>query len=237
MTRRCWKPQRAPTGASAAAILLILFALGVCGDGAWGMDKSRYISISEVKPGMEGYFLTVFSGQAVQKYPLEVISVVPDWQPARDAILVRTKDPAVGKGRVPIAGCSGSPMFLDGRMAGALAAGFTAGKEPLYFVTPIEYMLDIGTAGPGSAAPAGGMTVGPVVDLKDFELKYKEFLQSPVFVGNGGDDGDDAAGDFAAGAGVPADERVIGRRRVCGDAGRGPDGLRGGGGEGGRAVV
>ena len=185
MTRRCWKPQRAPTGASAAAILLILFALGVCGDGAWGMDKSRYISISEVKPGMEGYFLTVFSGQAVQKYPLEVISVVPDWQPARDAILVRAKDPQSEKAGA-IAGCSGSPMFLDGRMAGALAAGFTAGKEPLYFVTPIEYMLDIGTAGPGNAAPAGGMTVGPVVDLKDFELKYKEFLQSRFSSGTAG---------------------------------------------------
>jgi hypothetical protein len=178
MTRRCWKPRKAPTGASGAVILLIFVALGVCGDGAWGMDKSRYISISEIKPGMEGYFLTVFSGQAVQKYPLEVISVVPNWQPARDAILVRAKDPISEKSGA-VAGCSGSPMFLDGRMAGALAAGFTGGKEPLYFVTPIEYMLDIGTAGPGSAvAPASGVAVGPVVDLKEFERKYQDYLHS-----------------------------------------------------------
>ena len=186
MTRQCWKPRKAPTGASGAVILLIFVALGVCGDGAWGMDKSRYISISEIKPGMEGYFLTVFSSQGVQKYPLEVISVVPDWQPARDAILVRAKDPISEKSGA-VAGCSGSPMFLDGRIAGALAAGFTGGKEPLYFVTPIEYMLDIGTAGPGSAAvQAGGMTVGPVVDLKDFERKYQEYLHARFSSGAAG---------------------------------------------------
>ena len=175
MTMNRWNPQKSPLGASGGMILLMLLVLGTCFGVALGMDKSRYISIEEVKPGMEGYFLTVYSGQTVQKYPLEVISVVPKWQPARDAILVRAKDPVSEKSGA-IAGCSGSPMYLDGRLAGALAAGFTAGKEPLYFVTPIEYMLEIGTAGPGSSA-ARGVEAGPVVDFKAFERKYQQYLQ------------------------------------------------------------
>lgn len=176
MTMNRWNLQKSPLGASRGMILLMLLVLGTGVGVARGMDKNRYISIEEIKPGMEGYFLTVFSGQTVQKYPLEVISVVPKWQPARDAILVRAKDPVSEKSGA-IAGCSGSPMYLDGRLAGALAAGFTAGKEPLYFVTPIEYMLEIGTAGPGSSAAARGVESGPVVDFKEFERKYQKYLQ------------------------------------------------------------
>ncbi len=153
-------------------LLLLVWNVGT----ASAMDANRYISIQEVKPGMEGYFLTVFSGQKIEKYPLEVIGVVKNWQPSRDSILVRAKDPLSEKVG-GIAGCSGSPAYLDGRLAGALAATFSAGKEPLYFVTPIEYMLEIGTAGPGSHA--GPTTIVPVtnpIDLKIFHQKYEEML-------------------------------------------------------------
>jgi hypothetical protein len=177
MTRQCWRLQPTPSAVRGVVFLSILIVLGWIPP-AKGMDKSRYIAVSEIKPGMEGYFLTVFEGQKIEKYPLVVLSVVPNWQPARDAILVRAKDPISEKSGA-IGGCSGSPMILDGRIAGALAAGFTAGKEPLYFVTPIEYMLDIGTAGPGSAvAQTGGIPVGPVIDLKEFDRQYQDYLQS-----------------------------------------------------------
>ena len=46
-----------------------------------------------------------------------------------------------------VAGCSGSPVYIDGRLAGALAWGYTFSKDPLYGVTPIEEMLEVGQIG------------------------------------------------------------------------------------------
>jgi hypothetical protein len=107
------------------------------------MDKTRYIGIDEVKPGMEAYCLTVFEGTKVEKFPLEVVSVVRNISPKRDAILVRGTDERF-KHVGPVAGCSGSPVFINGRMAGALAFGWSFSKDPLYGVTPIAEMLDVG---------------------------------------------------------------------------------------------
>jgi len=105
-------------------------------------DPARYISIDEVKPGMDAYCLTVFKGSEVEKFGLEVLSVVRDVMPGRDAILVRgTDERFIHTG--PVAGCSGSPVYINGRLAGALAFGWTFSKDPLYGVTPIAEMLRV----------------------------------------------------------------------------------------------
>ncbi len=85
-------------------------------EGIW--DPARYISVDEIKPGMEAYCLTVYKGTAVEKFGVEVLSVVHDFMPGRDAILVRgTDERFIHTG--PVAGCSGSPVYIDGRLAGA----------------------------------------------------------------------------------------------------------------------
>lgn len=105
-------------------------------------DPARYISIDEVQPGMEAYCLTVYKGIEVEKFDLEVLSVIRDIKPKGNAILVRgTDERFIHTG--PAAGCSGSPVYIDGRLAGALAFGWTFSKDPLYGVTPIEEMLDV----------------------------------------------------------------------------------------------
>jgi len=132
------------------------------------LDRSRYIGLDEIRPDMTGFCRTVYRGQTVEEFGLRVLSLVPNWQPGRDAILViGTDERFIHTGIV--AGCSGSPVYLDGRMAGALAAGWYGSKDPLYLVTPIEYMLGIGTGG-GSPAVAGGACgpgggIGPAVVL------------------------------------------------------------------------
>jgi len=113
-------------------------------EGIW--DPARYISTDEIKPGMEAYCLTVYKGTTVEKFGLEVLSVVHDFTPGRDAILVRgTDERFIHTG--PVAGCSGSPVYIDGRLAGALATGWQFSKDPLYGVTPIADMLRVGTGG------------------------------------------------------------------------------------------
>jgi hypothetical protein len=112
-------------------------------DGLW--DVQRYIKVDEIQPGMEGYCLTDYGNAGVEKFGVKVVNVVHNFEPGRNVILVMgTDDRFVHTGIV--AGCSGSPVYIDGRLAGALALGWTFAKDPLYGVTPIEDMLQVGLA-------------------------------------------------------------------------------------------
>ncbi len=125
-----------------------------CLDAVW--DPQRYIKVSEVKPGMPAYCLTDYGEHGVEKFEMKVLDVVygiRDLEPGRSSILVMGQDERF-KHTGLVAGCSGSPVFIDGRLAGALAWGYTFSKDPLYGVTPIEEMLEVGEV--GGSAPAGG---------------------------------------------------------------------------------
>jgi hypothetical protein len=107
------------------------------------LDRSKYISIEEIRPGMEAYCLTGYRGAEIEKFGLEVLDVVRNILPGRDAILVQgTDERFIHTG--PVAGCSGSPVYIDGRLAGALAFAWFFSKDPLYGVTPIREMLRVG---------------------------------------------------------------------------------------------
>ena len=146
-------------------------------EGIW--DPARYISVDEIKPGMEAYCLTVYKGTAVEKFGLEVLSVVHDFMPGRDSILVRgTDERFIHSG--PVAGCSGSPVYINGRLAGALATGWQFSKDPLYGVTPIADMLRVGSS---EMSKAGGESFnsgpGPALDFSgpvDFTQIEKKIL-------------------------------------------------------------
>ena len=124
--------------------------------GVW--DAGRYIALDEIRAGMAGYCLTEYGPAGVERFALEVVDVVRDIEPGRDAILVRGLDERfVHTG--PVAGCSGSPVYIEGRLAGALAFAWTLSKDPLYGATPIAEMLLVGARGSGKGvgeAVAGG---------------------------------------------------------------------------------
>ncbi len=129
--------------------------LPACIDALW--DSQRYIRVDEIKPGMSAYCLTDYGEAGIEKFELKVVNVVAgirDLEPGRSSILVMGVDDRF-KHTGLVAGCSGSPVYIDGRLAGALAWGYTFSKDPLYGVTPIEEMLEVGqTNEPGT--PGGG---------------------------------------------------------------------------------
>jgi len=96
-----------------------------------------------VRPGMQGYAYTIFEGDQVEKFDLEVIGVLDNFLgPKQAIILVQLKGPKVEHTGV-VAGMSGSPVYLDGKLAGALSLKlgiFT--KEAIAGVTPIADMLN-----------------------------------------------------------------------------------------------
>ena len=135
-------------------------------DAIW--DSQRYIKVSEVKPGMPAYCLTDYGENGIEKFELKVLDVVHgirDLEPGRSAILVMGMDERF-KHTGLVAGCSGSPVYIDGRLAGALAWGYTFSKDPLYGVTPIEEMLEVGeVGGSGASGRSSGSQTAFAFDL------------------------------------------------------------------------
>jgi len=91
---------------------------------------------------MKGYGLTVFAGTTPERFDVEVVSVVPNFLLRQSIILIRCSHPVTDRAGI-IGGMSGSPIYLDGRLAGALAYGWRFNKDPLAGVTPIRNMLDV----------------------------------------------------------------------------------------------
>lgn len=112
-----------------------------------GFDPSRHMLVSEVRDGMTGYGLSVFHGTKLERFDVTVISVLHNFNPKLDVVLVRCKGANL-EHTGGIAGMSGSPIFLKGkdghdRMIGAFAYGWPLGKDPIGGVQPIQYMLNI----------------------------------------------------------------------------------------------
>jgi SpoIVB peptidase S55 len=118
-------------------------------------NSSEILPLDQVRPGMQGYAYTIFAGDQVEKFDLEVIGVMPNFLgPKQSIILVQLKGPKVEHTGV-VAGMSGSPVYLEGKLAGALSLKlgvFT--KEPIAGVTPIEDVL----RPPSQVAPAQSAT-------------------------------------------------------------------------------
>ena len=99
--------------------------------------------VSEIKPGMTGTGKTVFSGNDIEEFGVQVLDIIKDFYPQRDVILVRLTGEKMEYIGVA-GGMSGSPVYIDNKLVGALS--FRVGefmKEPIGGVMPIENMLEV----------------------------------------------------------------------------------------------
>src|SRR6266478_6012800 len=106
-------------------------------------QSNEILPLDQVRAGMQGYAYTIFAGDQVEKFDLEVIGVMPNFLgPRQSIILVQLKGPKVERTGV-VAGMSGSPVYLDGKLAGALLLKLPAifAKDPIAGVTPIEDVI------------------------------------------------------------------------------------------------
>jgi hypothetical protein len=104
-------------------------------------SRSDIMTVDQIRPGMKGHGLTVFEGTKPEKFGVEVIDVIKNFRPRQDAILIKTFHPRLDVVNV-VRGMSGSPIYIDGKMIGAYAYGWSFGKEPVAGVTPIASMLE-----------------------------------------------------------------------------------------------
>src|SRR5579862_383315 len=105
--------------------------------------KVEIFPLKDIKPGMHGTAWTVFSGTEPEPVPIEVVGV---WKgqlgPRQDVILAKMGGKA--KETNVAAGMSGSPVYIDGKLVGAVALRFSVfSPDAVCGITPIEFMLDI----------------------------------------------------------------------------------------------
>lgn len=121
-------------------LFLLIMVMGISASAAPGGMPTA--PLSDLRPGMRGYGLSVFQGTKITRFPVTVLGVSRGFLAGSDMILIRVDGGYVREhGTGIIAGMSGSPVYVDGRLIGAISYGWPFQKEPIGGVTPIESML------------------------------------------------------------------------------------------------
>ena len=119
-------------------------------------DPTGILPAGELTPGMKGYGLSdLGDGKGVQRFEVEIVGLLKSYAPKQDLILARVLGDTLDKTGI-IGGMSGSPIYVDGKLIGALAYGWTFSRDPICGITPIQSMLDIRKAPAAPPVPIGG---------------------------------------------------------------------------------
>ena len=123
-------------------------------------DDARFLPLEAIKPGMRGYGMTVRHGTALERFEVEVIDIARNWLTKQDLILVRCLGDEFADHQIA-QGMSGSPIWFDGKLAGALSYTFAWAKHAVGGVTPIHTMLAEGRR-PEEGRPSGALPATPL---------------------------------------------------------------------------
>ncbi len=107
--------------------------------------------VSQIRAGMHGVGKTVFSGSAVENFDVEILGVLENTGPKQSIILARLSGGPLEHTGV-LQGMSGSPVYIDNKLIGAVALGFPYSKDPIAGIRPIEEMLRVSSL-PSQPAP------------------------------------------------------------------------------------
>ena len=135
--------------------------------------------LEDLRPGMKGIARTVFAGSEPQEFALEILGVLPGFTgPRQSTIIAKLSGANVDKTGV-FAGMSGSPVFVDDRLVGAIAYSFPFSKEPICGITPISEMIEIFRQ--GSDKPKRNPEARAVSFAELASAEWKPRLPKPSF--------------------------------------------------------
>jgi hypothetical protein len=142
------------------------------------LSQTAIFPLHDIRAGQKGIGRTVFSGNKIEEFQVEVLGVLENIGPKQNVILARLSGGPLEKTGV-MQGMSGSPVYIDGRLVGAVALAFNFAKEPIAGIRPIEEMLAVaepsGTSGGSQRAavvqreiplaPATGVEAGSLIEI------------------------------------------------------------------------
>ncbi|HUP24628.1 MAG TPA: SpoIVB peptidase S55 domain-containing protein [Thermoanaerobaculia bacterium] len=138
-------------------VLLLWAGAGVSAAQTAPVDP-EVIGIEEVVRGQRGYGLSVFAGSEPERFEVEVIGVMQNVYPGMSFILARLSGQDLERSGV-VRGMSGSPVYIEGRLAGAVAFSWDFAKDAIAGITPIADMHAL------QDLPAGGTRSRPASEL------------------------------------------------------------------------
>ncbi len=146
--------------------IAVLLCLLICMCGNWAGAATPLMPVEDVRAGMQGYGKTVISGDTIETFPIEVLGVTGN-QDMGYQILIRAWGDVIDRSGGISQGMSGSPVYIDGRLAGAVAFGKAFTDSRYCFLQPIGNMLRLleqpvrhydGLLPKGTPLLAGGFT-------------------------------------------------------------------------------
>jgi hypothetical protein len=153
ISKRSSKPMK--FNASIPIICAVILAL-LCPALACAEDGMPILPLADIKPGMTGDWHTVVSGSRIDSFPMEVVGIAENFIGPQQPVIICKGLDAANILTGPVAGMSGSPVFINGKLIGAYAYGFWLPKEQdLFGVTPIESMLEVEDNYPPATNAAG----------------------------------------------------------------------------------
>lgn len=114
------------------------------------------LPLKDVKPGLRGVGKTVFEGNRIEEFQVEILGTLDNVGPKQSLILARLSGGPIERTGV-LQGMSGSPVYIDGKLVGAVAMAFPYSKEPIAGIRPIEEMLAVP---PPAAGPSRAVRLG-----------------------------------------------------------------------------
>ncbi|HEV2881309.1 MAG TPA: hypothetical protein VGX24_08550 [Pyrinomonadaceae bacterium] len=125
-------------------------------NGNAAQPDARLFPLEDVRPGMKARAWTVFSGTEAQEFGVDIIGVLPGFPAPRQSAIIGRLTGANAEKTGVFAGMSGSPVYIDGKLVGAIAFSFPFSKEPICGITPIKQMIDIFERQQGTARTTAG---------------------------------------------------------------------------------
>ena len=128
-------------------------------------SQTAIYPLREVRAGQRGIGKTVFSGNKVEEFQVEILGVLENQGPKQSVILARLSGGPLAETGV-MEGMSGSPVYIDGRLVGAVALAFSFAKEPIAGIRPIEEMLAVGDRSAAQSTVASRKPAARILPLE-----------------------------------------------------------------------
>jgi hypothetical protein len=101
----------------------------------------EFLPVDQIRPGMVGEGRTVFSGERIDSFKVTILGVLRNFGPNQNMILAELEGGPLAHTGI-IAGMSGSPVYVDGKLIGAIAYAFPFAKDPIAGITPFQEMVE-----------------------------------------------------------------------------------------------
>ncbi len=145
-------------------------------------DPDTMMSASEIEPGMQAVGKTVFSGVDISEFRLRIIGVLPRADLGKDVIVAKILDgPIVERHTGVLGGMSGSPVYVNGKLIGAISLAWPYEKEAITGITTIEAMLEAfeGQTAESAETADRGLTIAGHRVTRVAVVPYREAARRP----------------------------------------------------------